>query len=97
MTTGVIIDIKRAKTLVPEWMGKLLAHGDVLNRIGVFLMNADRVKETFDTEGEVEFICWKGSSEAFVKTLERPSSMPCDNHGVPGCQQRGCEIWLRQS
>ena len=97
---GVMIDKAKALRLVPGWKTELLIHGDVFNRLGVLLMDVSSIDNALANEGEIEFHCWSivsGASEAFMKTLEQPESMPCETHGVPGCQQRGCEIWLRQA
>jgi len=99
---GVIIDQAKAWTLVPGWATEILLHGDIFNRLDVLLMNMDVkvIYDILDSGGEIEFRCWSkvpGASEAFIKTLEQPGIIPCDNHGVPRCQQRGCEIWLKQA
>lgn len=96
---GVIIDKAKARTLVPGWETEILLHGDIFNRLDVLLMDMDvkRIHDILDSGGEIEFRCWSkvpGASEAFMKTLEQPREMACETHGVPGCRQRGCEIWL---
>lgn len=95
-TRGVFIDKAKARTLVPGWEMEILLHGDVLDKGGAYILDVKNISDTLAVEGEIEFRCrsrFPGASEAFIKTLERPAGMPCDNYGVPGCQQRGCEIW----
>ena len=73
MTTRIIIDDGLSKKFRPGWEKEMLAHGDVLNRRGAFLMDSKGIHDALDSELEIEFRCSTGSAEMFVKALEQPS------------------------
>jgi len=84
----MIINRELAGRLPSGWEQDILAHGDVLTKSGAFILDDQEIHKAIANDGEIEYRC------RVVRTSEKSRGMPCDNHGVIGCQQKSCQIWL---
>ena len=96
---GTRIDSVLAGKLMSGWQKELLVNGRVTTEGGAHLLRIKDICQVIQVNGSVMFYCDTGRSSAeFVQTLKEQKKPPmsCETHHVPGCQQVGCEIWLRQ-